>query len=93
MFCVDKNNLSSSVMLSIVSKASALILPADDKHITQIVIQLSLNWILVKDPKIAFAETLEFLYPSEIEKEGIHQTAVIGENVKIGPRVSIGANV
>ena len=75
------------------SKASALILPANDQYITQIVRQLSLNWILVKDPKIAFAETLEFLYPSEIEKEGIHQTAVIGENVKIGPRVSIGANV
>ncbi len=75
------------------SKASALLLPSEDKNITEIIKNLTVNWILIKDPKIAFAETLEFLYPSEIEKEGIHETAVIGENVKIGPNVSIGANV
>jgi len=75
------------------SKASALLLPADDDFIIEIAKQLSLDWILLKEPKIAFAETLEFLYPSEIEKEGIHESSVIGENVRIGPGVSIGANV
>ena len=74
------------------SKASALLLPADDNYIIEIARKISVDWILLKDPKIAFAETLEFLYPSEIEKEGIHKSAVIGENVKIGTGVSIGAN-
>ena len=55
--------------------------------------KISVDWILLKEPKIAFAETLEFLYPSVIEKEGIHKSAVIGENVKIALGVSIGANV
>tara|TARA_B100000579_G_scaffold384156_1_gene354404 strand:- start:625 stop:1677 length:1053 start_codon:yes stop_codon:yes gene_type:complete len=74
------------------SKASALLLPADDNYIVEIANRLSINWVLLKYPKIAFAETLEFLYPYEIEKEGIHKSAVLGKNVKIAPRVSIGAN-
>ena len=74
------------------SKASALLLPAGDKNIIEITNKLSVSWILLKDPKIAFAETLEFLYPFEVEKEGIHKSAVIGKNVKIAPGVSIGAN-
>ena len=76
-----------------ISKASALLLPADDKYISEIAKTLSVNWILLKDPKIAFAETLDLLYPTERKKEGIHKTAVIGQNVKIAPGVSIGANV
>jgi len=75
------------------SKASALLLPANDNYIIEITKKISFNWILIKDPRIAFAETLEFIYPQEIEKEGIHKTAVIGENVKIGQGVYIGANV
>jgi len=74
------------------SKA-ALLLPADDNYIAEIAKKLSVDWIRLKDPKIGFAETLEFLYPLEIEKEGIHKSAVIGKNVKIAPGVSIGANV
>ena len=75
------------------SKASALLLPAGDSYIVEIAKKISIDWILLKDPKIAFAETLNILYPSEQEKEGIHQSAVIGENVKIGQGASIGANV
>ena len=75
------------------SKASALLLPSHDKYIIDILKKISLDWILLKEPKIAFAETLEHLYPHEIEKEGIHKSAVIGENVVIDPGVSIGANV
>ncbi len=74
------------------TKAS-LLLPADDNYIAEIANNLSVDWIRLKDPKIGFAETLEFLYPLEIEKEGIHKSAVIGKNVKIAPGVSIGANV
>ena len=75
------------------SEASALLLPSSDNYIIEITKDISNDWILLKDPKIAFAETLEILYPSNKENEGIHKSAVIGENVKIGPGVSIGANV
>ena len=71
------------------SRASALLLPADDNHIIEVANKISIDWIRLKDPKIAFAEILEIVYPSQIEKEGIHKSAVIGENVKIGCGVSI----
>ena len=74
------------------SKASALLLPAKDNFINEVSSQLSVDWILMNDPKIAFAEILEILYPSEKEKEGIHISAVIGKNVKLGAGISIGAN-
>ncbi len=90
---LDNNSQLNLKNLIKTSKASALLLPADDDFIIEITKQISVNWILLKEPKIAFAETLEFLYPSEIGKEGIHDSAVIGENVNIGPGVSIGANV
>ncbi len=90
---LDNNSLLNLKNLIKTSKASALLLPANDNYIVEITKQISVDWILLKDPKIAFAETLEILYPSEIAKEGIHISAVIGENVKIGPGVSIGANV
>jgi len=90
---LDNNSPSNLRNLIKTSQASALLLPADDNELAKIVEKLSINWISLKDPKIAFAETLEFLYPSEIEKEGIHNSAVIGENVKIASGVSIGANV
>ncbi len=91
-FLDNKSSLSLKNLVK-TSKASALLLPADDSYIVELTQELTLNWILIKDPKIAFAETLEFLYPFEIEKEGIHKSAVIGENVKIANGVSIGANV
>tara|TARA_Y100001968_G_scaffold94520_1_gene84901 strand:+ start:128 stop:1180 length:1053 start_codon:yes stop_codon:yes gene_type:complete len=90
---IDNNSELSIRKLIKVSKASALLLPADDEFINEQLNKISIDWIKLKEPKIAFAETLEILYPSEIEKEGIHKSAVIGENVKIGPGVSIGANV
>ena len=90
---LDNNSPLNLRNLIKTTKASALLLPADDNYIIEIAKKISVNWILVKEPKIAFAETLECLYPSEIEIKGIHKSAVIGENVKIGPGVAIGANV
>ncbi len=90
---LDKNSPLNLRKLIQTTKASVLLLPSNENNILEAIQKLSCNWIILKDPKIAFAETLELLYPSEIEKEGIHKTAVIGENVKIAPGVSIGANV
>ena len=85
----SKTNLKNKITTS---KASALLLPASDDYIIEIINKITVDWIKIKYPKIAFAEILEFLYPSEIQKEGIHKSAVIGKNVKISSNVSIGAN-
>ena len=90
---LDNNSPLTLRKLIKTTKASALLLPKDDNYIAEVAKKLSTNWILLKEPKIAFAETLDFLYPSEKEKEGIHKSAVIGKNVKIADGVSIGANV
>ena len=90
---LDNNSPTNLKNLIETSKASALLLPSNDNYIVDIAKKISVDWILLKEPKIAFAETLGFLYPYEKEKEGIHESAVIGKNVKIGPGVSIGANV
>ncbi len=89
---LDNNSSLNLRNLIKTSNASALLLPANNNYIAELVKKISVDWILLKEPKIAFAETLEFLYPSEIESEGIHKSAVIGANVKIGLGVSIGAN-
>ena len=89
---LDNNSPINLRNLIKTSKASALLLPANDTYIVEIARKISVDWIILKEPKIAFAETLEFLYPSEIKSEGIHQSAIIGKNVKIGLGVSIGAN-
>ena len=89
---LDNNSPLNLRNLIKTSRASALLLPANDNYIVEIAKNSSFDWILLKEPKIAFAETLEFLYPSEIEREGIHKSAVIGENVKLGHCISIGAN-
>ena len=38
------------------SKASALLLPADDNDISKIANKLSVDWIRLKDPKIGFVD-------------------------------------
>jgi UDP-3-O-[3-hydroxymyristoyl] glucosamine N-acyltransferase len=89
---LDNNSPLNFRNLIKISKASALLLPANDNYIVEMTKKIAVDWILLKEPKIAFAETLEFLYPSNMESEGIHKSAVIGKNVKISPGVSIGAN-
>ena len=90
---VDNNSSINIKNLIKSTEASILLLPANDTYISQVTKELSIDWARLRDPKIAFAETLDFLYPSEKEKEGIHQSAVIENNVRIGAGVSIGANV
>ncbi len=74
------------------SKASALILPNNDLLINK-VNQRGIALVIVNEPRIAFAEILEIMNPKKTKKQGIHPSAVIGKNVKIGEGVHIGANV
>ncbi|UCD37089.1 MAG: UDP-3-O-(3-hydroxymyristoyl)glucosamine N-acyltransferase [Fidelibacterota bacterium] len=46
--------------------------------------------IRVANPARAFADTLAFLHPEIPAKPGVHPTALVGENVRLGREVSIG---
>ncbi len=75
------------------TKASVLLIPANDSEIIEIAKESSFAWASLKEPKIAFAEILSILYPTQLGFEGIHKTAIIENDVKIGVGVSIGPNV
>jgi UDP-3-O-[3-hydroxymyristoyl] glucosamine N-acyltransferase len=65
------------------SKASAFVVP-------ETLEVENLNLIKVKNPRLAFARIMEVFAPKK-ELKGIHQTAIIGENVQIGENVFISA--
>jgi UDP-3-O-[3-hydroxymyristoyl] glucosamine N-acyltransferase len=49
--------------------------------------------VRVQDPRAAFARLISVLYPKHKPTPGIHPTAVIGNNARIGDGCSIAANV
>lgn len=65
------------------SKAGAILVeePIDGVTIPQ---------IIVPNAKAAFAKLLETFHPPVVFPEGIHETAIIGQNVTIGKNVKIG---
>lgn len=81
-FIFDKKELKKISKTQI--SASCIILPEDIKTI-------SIPKIIVKNPKLAFAKLVDMFYPSTLPDRGIHSTAIIGKEVKIGKNVSIGA--
>jgi len=79
------------------TKASAIITSNNDEIIRALK-NLSISNIIVKNPRIAFAEVLNCLYKNINFKSGIHpsavidKTAIIGTDCHIGPNVYIGEN-
>ena len=47
--------------------------------------------IIVDNAKVAFAQVLQLFHPPVVIPREIHPTAIIGENVKLGDNVAIGA--
>lgn len=69
------------------TKASAIITSRDCLSAPKPIIR-------VDDPSLAFAKVVSLVIPSpKIELKGIHPTAIIGENVKLGKGVGLGAYV
>jgi len=66
------------------SKAAAVITPLDVDKLDKPIIR-------VKHPRLAFAQVLEMFAPEAELSPGVHRTAVIGEKVKLGQDVAIGA--
>ncbi len=51
------------------------------------------NFILVENPRLAFIQLIPKFYPQDLPEAGIHPTAWIHPQAKVGERVSIGAGV
>ena len=52
------------------TQASAIILTSEDK-VFNCILKSNISWIISNNPRIAFAEVLELLYPKPIIKKGI----------------------
>ena len=48
--------------------------------------------IISEDPRLAFSKVLALFAPERRVYEGVHPTAVLGHNVKLGEDVSVGAH-
>ena len=84
------------------SDASAVLLPArgdEADALRQLANQRGLAWVALADPRLAFAEALEALYPRRRPAPGIHPSAavdpgaVVGMGTHVGAQVVIGCNV
>lgn len=67
------------------SLASALIIDNENIATTK-------PFIHVKNARLAFAKIIPLFSPAPLPEEGVHPSAVFGENVSLGKKVSIGAN-
>ena len=73
---LEKDNSLVTELLN--CSGSAVLLP-DQADLYIKADKQGLAWAVFKDPKLAFAETLDLLNPSRNPNPGIHKTSVIGE--------------
>ena len=64
-------------------KASALVVSKDEKV-------EKFDLIRVDNPPLAFTKVVAFFTPVDEKKNGIHPTAILAENVKIGKNLTVG---
>ena len=88
-FLEDNNILKEKIDQT---KASAII-TYNDIEIVSALKKLNISNIIVKNPRMAFAEVLNCLYKTINFKPGIHASAVIDKTAIIGKYCHIGSNV
>ena len=74
------------------SQAAAVLLP-DQDDLVALSESHGLAWATFTNPRLAFAESLEILYPRRRTVVQIHPSVVIAERVELAAGVSIGARV
>ncbi len=93
-FLEENNKLKENIGKTTVSA----IITSYDIEIINLLKSLKISTIVVKNPRIAFAEILNCLYKNVILNPGIddtsliNSTAKIGENCYVGPNVYVGEN-
>lgn len=68
-------------------QAAALVVPADFKGDSKA------NLLLADSPMAAFADIMQLFAPKPVRFQGVHPTAVIGDEVRLGKNVSVGSCV
>ncbi len=68
------------------SRAAALIVPPQVRSARK-------PLIVTEDPKLAFSQVLELFKPEPSIPKGVHDTAILGRNVRLGADVAIGPYV
>ena len=71
--------------------ASALLIPQDPELQEQATGQ-GLAWVALRNPRLAFAEALDALYPRQRPAAGIHASAVVEPGAVVAAGVHIGAH-
>jgi UDP-3-O-[3-hydroxymyristoyl] glucosamine N-acyltransferase len=69
-----------------------LLIPLD-AALQQQASERGIAWVSLKDPRLAFAEALDALYPRPPKPPGIHPSAVVDSEAAISPSAHIGARV
>ncbi|CUH94541.1 UDP-3-O-acylglucosamine N-acyltransferase [Propionispora sp. 2/2-37] len=67
------------------SRAAAVIIPLDSTEFAKPAVR-------VENPRVAFVKLLKFFMPPPDVERGVHATAVLGKDVKLGDNVAIMAN-
>ena len=78
------------------SGASAVLLPAkgdEAEALQQQASQRGQAWNALKDPRLAFAESLDALHPRQPKAPGIHASAVVDPEAVVGMGSHVGAHV
>ena len=88
-FLEDNNILKDSIEIT----KAAVIIVSDNPEIISLTKNKSISIIVVKNPRIAFAEILDSLYENNFYKVGIDKSASINKESTIGKNCFIGANV
>ena len=77
-------------------RAGALLIPARGEEAEALQQQASaqgIAWVALADPRLAFAEALDQLYPRPRPTPGVHPSAVVDPGARLGAAVSIGPQV
>jgi UDP-3-O-[3-hydroxymyristoyl] glucosamine N-acyltransferase len=76
--------------LNTTSAAAVLLFP--DPHLQDLASARGLAWAAVPQPRLAFAEALDALFPRQLPPPGVHPTAVVSPEARVSPEAHVGAH-
>jgi UDP-3-O-[3-hydroxymyristoyl] glucosamine N-acyltransferase len=72
--------------------AASAVLLFPDAGLQELASARGLAWAAVPQPRLAFAEALEALYPRRLPEPGVHGTAVVSAEAQVAPEAHVGAH-
>ena len=72
--------------------AAAAVVLFPDPSLQELASSRGLAWVAVPQPRLAFAEALEALYPRRMPPPGVHATAALSADAVVAPGAHVGAH-